>query len=51
MGPQGIQGERGPVGKTYVDLNCLNESYYDGIYADMSYKTKLFNIKKYNYTL
>jgi len=36
---------------TYVDLNCLNETYYDGIYADMSYKTNPFNIKKYNYTL
>ena len=26
LGPQGIQGERGPVGKTYVDLNWKQES-------------------------
>ncbi len=26
LGPQGIQGERGPAGKTYVDLNWKQES-------------------------
>ena len=26
LGPQGIQGERGPVGKTFVDLNWKQES-------------------------
>lgn len=36
---------------TYVNLDSLDGRYYDGIYADVSYKTKPLNIKKYKYTL
>lgn len=36
---------------TYIDLYSLDGRYYDGIYADVSYKTNPLNIKKYKYTL
>ena len=35
----------------YVDLNCLNDVYYHGIFSDLEYKNKPLNIKKYKYTL
>jgi hypothetical protein len=36
---------------SYVDLNCLNDIFYNEIFSELDYKNKPFNTKKYKYTL
>lgn len=36
---------------SYVDLNCLNDIFYNEIFSELDYKNKPLKIKKYKYTL